>query len=369
MLLAAAQTPAQDQSSGLLPSLGNRLQLSGEAGVGYFKSGSLGRFPEGEFKIDEARLFLDAKITDEVFLFSEFNLAERENGADKIQLGELYIEVEDLQKLWDGKVPLTLRAGRCDIPFGEEYLTRDAIDNPFISHSLADIWGVDEGVELFGKIGLVDYTAAIQNGGYEKSGDGDGDKAIIGRVGIEPLESLRFSASAMRTGNIDVQRDELAELWFGNSYLAPVGSPETTTTFHGELAQLDVRYRWEGGHVAGAFGGIRYDDNDTTADHAARATYWSLEGVQRIHGPWYAGVRYSAIQPDDVFSAPGQADFLEETYFGAVEDIWRLSGDLGCRVNEHVVWKLEYSHESGRRADGDAIEAQEFIATEVAVGF
>lgn len=349
--------------------LGEHLRLGGEAAAGYFDTGRLGRFPENEFRIDEARLFLDAKVSDSVFLFSELNLAEREQETTDVAIGELYVEVEDVQKLWSGRAPLTLRAGRCDLPFGEEYLTRDAIDNPFISHTLADIWGVDEGVELFGRAGPFDYTVAVQNGGYKKSGDGNGDKAVIARIGLEPCRPLRLSVSAMRTGDLDVERDEQAELWFGNAYLTPVGDPASTTTFHGELAQFDARYTWADGHAAGTFGGIRYDDDDRTADQACEAIYWSAEVAQRVHGPWYVGLRYSAIVADDTFSAPGQADFLPETYYGTVQDIWRISADIGCRVSERLLWKMEYSLERGQRAGDESIRDQDFVATEIAVGF
>ena len=66
---------------------------------------------------------------------------------------------------------LNVRAGRIDVPFGEEYLMRDAIDNPLISHSLPDIWGVDEGIELYGAAGKFSYVVAVQNGGIPATRD------------------------------------------------------------------------------------------------------------------------------------------------------------------------------------------------------
>lgn len=362
---------ASDSSSGNTTglNLGDRLRINGEAGAGFFDTGSRGSFPNSEFRIDEARLFLDAKIEENVFLFTELNLAQRETQNDSVEVGELYVDIEDVQRVWDGVAPLTLRVGRVDIPFGEEYLTRDAIDNAFVSHTLADIWGVDEGVEAFGKLGIFDYTFAVQNGGYKKWRDGDPDKALVARIGVGPAKGLRFSASAMRTGNLDVKKDELSEVWFGNAYISPVGAPQTTRKFHAEIGQLDARYRWAGGSAAASLGAIRYDDDDTAADNKRDANYWSAEVLQDIARGWYAGLRYSQIRSGDGFTAPGQGDFQAVPAYGVVENIWRASAVIGLRFSERLLWKTEYSMERGRWYESSSIRQQDMVATEIACSF
>ena len=40
-----------------------------------------------------------------------------------------------------------------NLPFGEEYQVRNAIDNPLVTHSLSDVWGIDEGVQVYGTLG------------------------------------------------------------------------------------------------------------------------------------------------------------------------------------------------------------------------
>ena len=47
----------------------------------------------------------------------------------------------------------------------------------------------------------------------------------------------------MRTGNLDVDKDQFSELWFGNGFIRSLGSPATTTTFRGDLLQGDLRWR------------------------------------------------------------------------------------------------------------------------------
>lgn len=375
-LLALHHASAVAETSSVLPQesggglrLGERVLLGGEAGFWWVDTGDQGRFPNQEFRVDEARLFLDVRLLDNAFLFAELNLAEREL-ENSVEIGELYVDIEDLDELWGGTGPsLTLRAGRFDIPFGEEYRTRDAIDNPFISHTLADIWGVDEGAEVFGAWGPVDYTLAVQNGGYERWRDCNPDKAYIARLGVEPASGWRASASAMRTGDISAEDDEFAEVWFGNSYLAPLGALDSTTVFGGELVQGDLRRTWKTGYAAAALGGIRYTDDDKAADQDRSATYWSVEAVQELVGRWYGGARYSQVQAPDGFVVPGNASAFERRSWILMDDIWRLSFVLGHRWSERLLWKVEYTAERGDRTGGGSAEQQDLLATEIACGF
>src|SRR5204862_1142451 len=118
-----------------------------------------------------------APIWENVYFFTELNLMTREANDLSLQLGELYVDFENISRLWDRDRMLNLRVGRMDTPFGEEYQTRDAIDNPLISHSLSDLWGVDEGIELYGSVNKVSYAVAVQNGGVSGVRDFDGDKS------------------------------------------------------------------------------------------------------------------------------------------------------------------------------------------------
>jgi hypothetical protein len=76
------------------------------------------------------------------------NFATPEENDLSLRFGELYLDCEDVSRLWGQDRMLNLRVGRFYIPFGEEYLDRFAIDNPLISHSVSDLWGEDNGVEL-----------------------------------------------------------------------------------------------------------------------------------------------------------------------------------------------------------------------------
>src|SRR6266850_5004744 len=143
-----------------------KVSLSGEGAVAFFSSGRKGVFPNSEFRVDEAKLFIEAPVMADVYFYTELNLMTREAYDLTLQLGEAYVDFENISKLWKQDRMLSLRIGRMDIPFGEEYISRDAIDNPLITHSLSDIWGVDEGVELYGSLARVEYALAVQNGGH-----------------------------------------------------------------------------------------------------------------------------------------------------------------------------------------------------------
>jgi hypothetical protein len=64
-----------------------RVTLSGEGAVGFFVSGSDGRYPQSSFRVDEARLFLDAPVYDQVYFFGNLDLVTPEAGDLSVQLG------------------------------------------------------------------------------------------------------------------------------------------------------------------------------------------------------------------------------------------------------------------------------------------
>jgi len=349
--------------------LGDNLLFSGEGGVGFFESGPEGAFANAEFRVDELILFLEARLAGQVFLFTEIFGAQREAEDFDLNLGEVYVDLEDLSDLWGAKRILNLRLGRMDIPFGEEYLHRDAIDNPLISHSLADFWGVDEGIEIYGDAGVIDYVLAVQNGGHPTTIEGDSDKAVVIRVGAEPASWLRLSLSAMRTGDLDVEDDELSELWFGGGFVRAIGDPETTDTFSAELLQFDARGSWRGGHLAAAVGSMDYSDDDSAADNDRSAVFGALEAVQHLTRRYYLAGRYSFIQTDDGMPIVGLGEFDRFFKGYLTEEIRRLGLGVGCRWNENLLVKAEYSFERGEEIDDTKLDDQDMVSAEVAFRF
>ena len=345
------------------------VHLTGEGGVGYFHSGSDGHFPASSFRVDEMKLFLEAPIWDGTYIFSELDIVTREANDEFFHLGELYIDFENVLRRWTEKNFLSLRAGRIDIPFGEEYSTRDVIDNPLISHSLSDLWGIDEGLELYGNVYGLDYALAVQNGGHPTLQDFTDDKSFAGRIGYNIGQRARLSFSGMRTGNLSVVEDGMSELWFGGGFFRGLGPEATTTTFGAQVFELDGQAFWKTGHLKAAVGHFDYDDNDSTADHARDGYYYYMEAVQRLTSKFYAAGRFSQIHTDEGLPIVGQGDFGKYFFGPLTRDIWRLSIGLGYRLSDNLVAKLEYSHEQGELRNGAQRDRQNFFGAELGFKF
>jgi len=286
-----------------------------------------------------------------------------------LQLGEIYLDVENLSKLWNCERMLNLRLGRMYIPFGEEYLSRYAIDNPLISHSLSDIWGVDEGVEVYGKLGKFSYVMAVQNGGASGDHDFSGDKSIAGRIGFDPESWLHVSASAMRTGDLKPPGDYWSELWFANGWFLPFGSANTTK-YHANLFEGDIDVRLPHGRIR-AFGGYaRYSDNDPNANNGRDIFYYSIEAVHDITRKLYAGIRFSQIFADKGYPIAGHGNQDDYIFSGELtEELWRLSLGLGYRWSQNLVTKAEYSFERGKEVGGGNRDHEDLFAVEAAFRF
>lgn len=343
-----------------------KVHLSGEGAAGIFETGSEGAFPNAEFRVDEARLFVDAQVWGDVYAYAEINLATREQQDVQLRLGECYVDAEDISKLWGRTGQLNLRVGRMYIPFGEEYLTRYAIDNPLISHSLSDLWGVDEGVELYGSLGRFSYATAVQNGGIPDTHDFTADKSVAGRLSFNLNPQVHFSVSGMRTGDLSASQDKLSALWFAGGFIRPLGAG---SLFHADLVEGDVEWRLRNNYFK-AFGGyIHYGDNDPTANNQRDVYYYAVEGVHDITHKLYAGAQFSQIFARNGFPIVGNSTTADYLFGPLTDDIWRLSMALGYRWNRNLILKTEYSLERGQEVGGDNRDHEDLVAAELAFGF
>ena len=348
-----------------------QVRLSGEVGIGYFKSGRDGNYPNSEFRVDDARLFVEASVWKNVYFFGGLELTTREAGEEYFHVGELYVDAENL---WspDRKHTLSLRAGRFNVPFGEEYQFRNVIDNPLISHSLADIWGIDEGVQAYGTLGPMHYNLAVQNGGNPALYDANSDKSVVARLSLEATSRLSLSVSAMRTGKLDVARDQFSALWFANAFFRALGPPATTSTFTAELAEIDANYHWSGGQLKGTVGWVSFDDNSTTADFSRHLSYYSVEGLQNLSEHLFAAARYSAIDAPQGYPLGGQGNAGKYFYnpFGPrTKQLQRLSVGVGYRFGPPLVWKLEYSWEDGKLVNGTKRSNEDMLSSILGLRF
>ncbi len=362
---APAPETASTSKSGF--SFGN-VRISGEGGVGFLDTGSQGPYPNAEFRVNEARLFVDAQVWNNVYAFAGLDLFTPESSGANVQVGELYVDAESISQLWDQDDQLSARVGRFYIPFGEEYLTRYAIDNPLVMNSLSDLWGLDEGVELYGKLGKVSYVVAVQNGGIPNTRDFTSDKSVAGRFSYDPNRWLHLSASAMRTGTINVQQDVLSAMWFGNGFFRSLGS-SNTTTFQAMLFEGDVDFRLPWG-VVRTFGGyIQYTDNDPNADNFRQVYYYSAEGVLDVTKKFYLVGQFSQIFAPNGFPIVADGTFGDYFFGPLTEEIWRLNVGVGYRFSPHFVAKTQYTIEQGKLVGGAPRDHENLFAVQLAFGF
>lgn len=345
-----------------------KVDISGEGGLAMFDSQPSGQTPNAEFRVDEARMFVEAPVWDEVYFYTELNLATREQNDLAVRFGELYLDFEDVSRLWNQDHQLNLRVGRFYIPFGEEYQDRFAIDNPLISHSLSDLWGEDNGVELYGSLGPVTYNVAVQGGGVQASRDFTGDKSVAARVGYDPASWLHLSVSGMRTGDLDVQNDVLSALWFGNGFFRSLGSP-ATTRFHANLVEGDVQTKFSFLRLKTAGGYIHYDDNDPNGNNQRDVYYYYVEGTHDFTHQFYAAARMSEAFAHNGFPIVGNGDMGTYLFDELTSQYWRLSLGLGYHFSKNLLVKGEYSFNRGRELDGSPRDHQDLFALETAFKF
>jgi hypothetical protein len=344
-------------------SLGN-VVIGGEGAAGIFDTQSSGKYPNAALVLDEARLFVDAPVWEDVYFYGEVDLQTREEFDVGIYLGELYLQAENLGKFWNEDQLLNVRLGQFYIPFGEEYQYRFAIDNALISHSLSDIWGLNPGLELYGALNPLTYVVAVQNGGISTLNDSTADKSVAGRIGFDPESWLHFSVSGMRTGHLSVANDTISAAWFGGGFFSPLTT--NATIFQVNVAEADAQAKWKGGYVRLAGGYAGYDDNHPTGGDHRDIYYYYAEALQNVAPKFYAAARWSQIRVPGGYSI--QAD--NPAFPGlSTTDIWRLSLGLGYRFNEHLLLKVEYAFEQGQLSTGGGRDGENFFAAEAAFKF
>jgi hypothetical protein len=366
-----AQLEAQASRPGMLDRMAERdVLISGSGAAAFFAGDAESTYAEDGFRIDEARLFIDARLLPNAFFFCELVLLEREANDPNVHIGEVYIDWENPFAQFLGERHLNIRFGRFDIPFGDEYLLRDPIDNPLISHSLADFWGVDEGIEVFGKLQSVEYILAIQNGGHPSLEDGHSDKAITAKLATSIGSGTRASISAMRTGDLDPEKDGTSEIWFANNFIVPLGEQTELKDFNGTFIQADLSHAWQSGNLAVSAGQGEQETRLVTATDTRESTFASVLLKQDINQDWYVAARYSRIESDEGWPVVGQGDF-GDLFMGQhpTKEIWRASFGLGYHVASGLLLKAEYSMEEGDYLDGAAIDNRNLFSFQAAFAF
>lgn len=327
----------------------HNFSLSGFGAVEYLDSGRAGTRPFGGFAIRESSIFVRSTVWNDVSLFVELQVNRLAKDQDLfVRTGEMHVEWRNVLKRW-GPGAVNLKAGRIDIPFGEDYLWQDAIDNPLISFAAAYPYGWDEGVVVFGRAKGLGWIAAVTDGTDERSIEDNRSKAVNVKLFGRPASGVYVSASAMHTG-----RTSESGIEFGGSHIEPVGaglpsslgaSPSRDLT--AVLAQADASVRTgPRGQVAVSLGRALLNDDVDGFDRAL--TWFSVEPRVTFRSTVYAIARYSEIGTyDDLrgYHLDGKTTAGGKVFGYDVTRLQRLSVGMGIRPNPRVLVKAEVGHD------------------------
>ncbi|TPW20615.1 MAG: hypothetical protein FD126_1507, partial [Elusimicrobia bacterium] len=322
-----------------LPDWAARLRFGGNAAVramGGQRRAGLER--NNGLSVNQAGLVLDADVAQDVSFWYDFDLV-REGAARRNE--QIYIRWDNIS----GRGWLNAKLGRAFMPFGEEYLRWDAVDNWFASPTVAFPWAQDEGVVFFGDVlpeGLLSYAAAVQNGNNTFNLDDNVNKTFSGRLSTRPAPWFYASASYLNLGRQ------------GNPAAADAASKEVDAQgFEG-----NVRLTWpERGEAWVNYGRLMVRDGGGS-DRNRTIQYGALElkaHIPKTEQKGYVAARYSVVgtfKTDQgyrfagtelAFAANNSAPYGDFSY--DQRSLWRASLAAGRWFRPNVLGKLEYSWE------------------------
>jgi hypothetical protein len=327
------------------------MTISGVAAVGFFATGNAGNAPGKGFVVGETTLFLDTEIWGDESFFIEINaIWPGFDNYSQLRTSEVYLHFRDVWKGCGGDFA-SLKIGRFDLPFGEEYLQRHANKNPFIVPSAVYPWAFDEGVLAYGQTCGLGWAAALTDGSAARSTDDDPDKALNLKIWGRPCPHLYLSASGMRTGATAV-----SPMWLGESLLQPV--PPATKLRDAWLYEGDARWECgDRGYLQATFGQAhveQMDSNELTLSWATLETRWNA--CSKLY---FAG-RASSIwtgDRNDGYEFGGYPVSHADTDFGFLTHRFsRLSLCLGWLPNPRTIVKFEVGHDWFDLIDGATID-------------
>jgi hypothetical protein len=326
------------------------IELHGYGAFTYLDSGGTGTSPDGSFLVKEATLFLEAEVWEDVSFFSETWIKRyKYDYGDEFTVGELYVAFSRLFAGDDGR-GIGLKAGRVDIPFGEDYLRQDATDNPLITQGAADPYGVDEGLVLYGHAGPVGWVTSLTNGPKGFREDDDPSKQVSLKLYGEPAPALYLSASALKTGDTDESAIKISSLYFTPvGFDGVVSSAGTSPSARVDTTMYEVDARIHGerwGQCALQFGQAFVDDDASGFDRDL--TWFQIEPRVRVADELEVILRYSEVgtyDSDEGYLLSGKIVADGDDFGYDTSSLKRASAGLLWTINQRMAAKLEVGHD------------------------
>jgi hypothetical protein len=262
--------------------------------------GADGARPNGGLNNRQLIFFINAEVWENVDAYFEwFPLgAYAFNQPGGNNSGEAYIVFKNLIRA-EGQNRLSAKVGRFDLPFGEEYLQQNWIDNPLISRSAAWPWGWDNGLELYGTYRSVGWIFSLTDGKFGSNMDSDNDESFnptyTGKIYSDLTEWLHASLSFISSG-----RHARSALWFGeDNFVTPGAGTGNGTTGAAKYVAFEgaLKSHFHGFEMLVNYGGLQITDvNDHNFDR--QIWYYMVQPVYWVADRWYLAARYSDIESE-----------------------------------------------------------------------
>lgn len=332
------------------------------------------------FNDPRVNLYINGDVSDKISVTAKFwanndwsSEGQRFNNAagqgvvtdlnDAVEMLRAYVTLKDV--MGSG---FDLKLGRIDIPYGWEYGMRtsngDDMKNDFITNSLLDINGGDEGIAISGSFDMgqmstpLSWEVALLNGGGVADGNPSGtadqarsndDLAWALRAEVGVAENLTLQASWYTN---DQRKDgDQDPLNIGSAFLIGAvshnssgglaqnvnlnGLTYTTNGYDRDMWEVSAKYDYGQGHLMGFWGNIDAD----TASAAGAITgsrewdYWGVQGRYSFDENSYLAVRYNVLEPEYTTSVAGQK-LGEPT-------LWTVGA--GYKLADNAMVKAEWS--------------------------
>jgi hypothetical protein len=261
-------------------------------------------------------------------------------------VGEAYTQFKNVLN-WGETGSLSIKLGRFDYPYGEDYMRQDAVDNPMITKNASWLWGWDEGIMLNSKWGDYGLTFAITDGAAARGTDDKGNKAWTAKLWGSPAKNLNLSASAhVMTDTIN------QEMWQGYQRFskctlpniaacaAATNTAQSPQSFvHGSMVEVGGNYRLGGFLFNGNWGRINLAGQAPKLGR--QLTYYAVEPLYNFGSKWYVVGRYSTIGTGSNTSGVSLSDALNSGSTQNLKSLSRAAVAVGHRLNPATTLKAE----------------------------
>lgn len=326
-------------------STASRLQASGAT------NGNFDR--DDGFALNEVNLDLSSQLTNDISAFASIDFASTADAGNVDGTGMFgNIDYAYVDFANPGPFDLNVRAGRIPSVMGIEQRVSESNQQKFINLSLTSPYlvGAVDGVAIYGSFSPVNYAVAVANsdimgpGGQvgpqgagaaniamieapgndnavanANSNDNNNDLAVMGRIGVVPIEGLELGIS----GSYDQ--------WNAGGTAARPQNLQRT------ILSADASYVWGALTLKGEYMALTEEQNAIAlAQGDIKVQGYYVEGVYDLNSKWSFGGRYSNMRQSQsgVTAATTGSQRINEFYTVSAVGLYRIA--------DNVVLKGEY---------------------------